>query len=342
LPLTDEGPVVLTLSALEAFIRNPVRQFYRSRLNVSFERRQKGAQDDEPFVLDRLDTYEARQTLALLALAEPLRAGADRQTQLREFARRLARAGDLPLGGFGPLVEADLVRDVLPMMSFWDEEARAWPLAESSKIALRFAGADGNGMDDWLDGLRERVDGSGHVYRWISLQPTVVTEKKGKKHVVIKEKMLREYLLQLTASACGLAISGLVIGCDASVAFPPLDRDAARGQLSAWLDAYRAGMAYPLPFTYKTALAMAASGAGAALEKYEGNQFDGENVDPSLKRTFADFAALSRHVTPDGATFGKYVDRLFTPMSAILDTLTVTPHPAASHQGMVNAAEDTP
>jgi exodeoxyribonuclease V gamma subunit len=328
--LPDERAAMLTLSTLQAFVRNPVKQFYRRRLNVSFERKEPGTEDNERFLLKALDAYAVRETLALHALAEPLRAGSDRATQLRALAGRLARAGELPLGGFGPLVEAELVDAVLPMLCVWDEEAQRWPLAQTSKLALRFEGSAGNCVDDWLDGVRERT-GEGHGgQRRFSLRPTHLLEKRQDKKqdrpAIAREKLLAEYLVQLTANACGVAVSCVVIGSDAMLVFPAMAQSEACMQLDAWLTAYRAGMRYPLPFAHKTALAMATHGASAAQEKYEGKRFEGESVEPALKRTFADFAGLRAHVTPDATTFGDYVEAHFKPMSDYLDTLAVTPH----------------
>ncbi|WNC94617.1 exodeoxyribonuclease V subunit gamma [Paraburkholderia sp. FT54] len=336
LQLSGEALQALTLKMLEAFLRNPVKQFFRDRLNVTFEERLRSAEDDEPFDLDGLQQYALRDTLLdSLRENDALPAG-DRDLQLRTAAARLSQTGRLPIGGFGERLQDSLAEELLPLIQHWDAHQKKTRPAQVSKLPLRYANqqstaqpeAEGEhvALVDWVDGLREEPDGT---LQWVRVRPSQLSAKRrGKPPVAMKDKLLFEYLLQVAAAACGLSCTGVVIGLDAALIWPPIDPERARQQLSTLLATYSAGVRSPLPFAFATALAFASAPAPDQLEdaeqKYIGSeQFAGDGKEPCIARAFPDFDALLAHRTPDGLGFEDFALTLFKPMSDELDALTV-------------------
>ncbi|MFM0703578.1 exodeoxyribonuclease V subunit gamma [Paraburkholderia sediminicola] len=331
--LPGEALQALTLKMLETFVKNPVRQFFRDRLNVTFEKRLRNAADDEPFDLDGLEQYALRNTLIEALRETDARSAGGRNAQLRQAASQLAQTGRLPIGGFGDRLKDSLAETLLPLIEHWDALQQKTRPAQVSKLPLRYpgqsfhvhpeAGLERIALDDWLDGLREMDD----ALLWIRLRPSQLsTQPRSGPAVAIKDKLLTEYLLQVAAAACGLSVTGVVVGLDAVLTLPPIDPERARQQLSVLLATYTAGMRSPLPFAFATAFAFASEPdkPEGAEAKYTGSEHvDGDGEEPCMARAFPDFAALLAHRTPDGGNFEDFALTLFKPMSDELDALTV-------------------
>ena len=91
------------MSDLIRFLKNPVQIFFNQRLKVYFDEMHVTAEDQEPFVLDRLAPFNlGAQLLAAGLAAEPDTC----REAVHEAAERLRRTGSLPLNGFGELAAA--------------------------------------------------------------------------------------------------------------------------------------------------------------------------------------------------------------------------------------------
>ena len=285
----------LSLQQLVRFLKNPVKAFFRVRLDVVFD--EQGAQDDdEVFALDGL----SRHALLTDLLDDP-------QTAVREgvehsIARRLHRlrgSGALPMRALGERVAQALQQEALPMLARWAELRQTYPHG-AEKIPLRFAHA-GVQLDDWLGDLRKGAQGR----VWMLL---TASRLLGDKASPRPDKLLDAWVRQLATSACGEAAEGWLIGPDASLQLPPLAQEAAAAHLQALLAAWKTGMDAPLPIAARTALAELAKGKGAAT--YDGSfNTTGEVEEPCLARVFPDFDALRA----DGR-FDHYKDTLFQPL----------------------------
>ena len=299
LPPFDAAVDRVDLRRLERLLRNPVREFFRVRLDVAFDDDAAPFEDDEPFALGGL---EAHGLLASL-LVDPQQAV---DTGIRDAVSRgletIRGAGLLPMGAVGARAAAELGEAAQDMLARWDALRRHHPDPLPPR-PLRFdAGAVA--IDDRIDGLYGGADGT------IRLGLTASRVLRSGKPAA--DKLLGPWVRMLAASTGGVAMPGVLIAPDATLRLPSVDATEATGRLHDLLGAWQAAMQAPLPFAARTALAWLQREAGAA-QTYEGGRFTffAERDEPCLARVYPDFAAL----VADGR-FATYAVQLFGPLLA--------------------------
>jgi len=281
----------LSLESLMGFLRYPVRHFFTQRLKVHLDEEVQEQLDEEPFGVDGLQRYGLQQQLladASLALEE----GADIEQALQAGALRLQRSGRLPLAGFGQRLRDALLAPLPEQMQRYQAFCELWPERLDSPAALAFEHADVE-LQGWLGGLRRRP-GDAQLLR-LELQPGGLKRGESWKW----HRLLRPWVVQVTAAAYGLTLTTVLIGEDVSVRFEPVEPEQGRGILRGWLEAWRAGMNAPLPVALNTAIAWLSAeneekAEKAARDTYEGGyNRTGEVAGcASLARQFPDLASL--------------------------------------------------
>jgi exodeoxyribonuclease V gamma subunit len=300
-PLPDGAELVPGVRALAGLLRNPVKTFFRARLDVVFDADDETSADDEAFGLDGLERH---QLLVELVTAPPqdLRDAATLRAGLEARRQRLRGSGRLPLAGSGARVEQQLADFALPMLHSWralmQRHAEAAP-----RQALRYEHAELR-FDDWLDGLRS--GGTGPV--WIGLSASAL---RARKQPLAAHKLLEPWVRMLAASSCGLDCRGWLIGRDAVLELPALPAALARTHLQQLLQAWRDGMREPLPWGARTALAQLEGANAWTVYAGDDRGARGEASEPCLARVYPDFDALRA----DGR-FDSYARELFAPLSA--------------------------
>jgi exodeoxyribonuclease V gamma subunit len=336
-PLDKAGPPLrLTIADLAAFVRNPVKAFFRRRLQVAFDELDEATQDDEAFgsaglerwaLLDEVLLASRRQLdgarqagTADLANAADTAAPADVAAVVHAQLARLKRAGQLPVAGPGRLAEDELRQTLLPMVAHWQAARDAHPQARDP-LALQLADPQDPGLvfDDVLTGLR--ADAAGGPAVWIELQASKVADvgKTRSRIVTLRaDKLVAAWLRCLAAAACGQPTRGIVIGAGAAaVVEPPPQQQEAAAQLVALLRACRAGLcgSQPLPTAVRTGLAWLDDPA-TAEPAYDGSGFGstpGEGSEACLARLYPDYATLSAQ-----PGFAAASARLYAPYAAWL------------------------
>ncbi|MGE5864515.1 MAG: exodeoxyribonuclease V subunit gamma [Rhizobacter sp.] len=308
-PVPLERSVPLSIDALLAFLRHPVREFFRRRLGVVFSDRDAVPEDEETFSLDGLEEYQLVREL----ITDP--GEGDVQVLLARRAEALQRAGRLPIGALGERRQAALVQSVAPMLSRWREVLDAYG-SPAAKLPIRHE-ADGIVLEDWLDGLRS--DGGRTV--WVALMPNRLLAG-GRQPSPRADQLMLAWLRALVAGAAGVAVAGVMVGRDASLTVEPVATAEAAAQLDLLMAAWRAGMAEPLPVALKTALAHIADPTRASAA-YEGSAHAaGEVADAALARTYPDF----EHLVADGR-FATLAESLYGPLVTWISTsVQVVPH----------------
>jgi exodeoxyribonuclease V gamma subunit len=318
----------LTVQGLAAFLRNPVKEFFRHRLQVSFDELGAVDEDDESFGADKLERW------ALLdEVLRSCRGWADVPAEalpplpdlLGQQVARLQRAGRLPMAGPGRRAEAELLQTLLPVAAAWQQVLAEQPIVrEKQPMRLVHPQDDRLVLDDWLVGLR--ATGAHAPPVWIELQASKVADAGTKKSGPIPraDKFLAAWVRCLASAACGCPADGIVIGEGAMVrASTPAQADAI-ATLTALMQACRDGMSgdSPLPTAVKTGVA-GLSKPESARAAYEGqfrSRVPGEGQEACLSRVFPDFASLAAHSDFEAAT-----QRLYEPYRQWLaDHVTVT------------------
>lgn len=321
----------LTVAMVTAFLKNPVKHFFRQRLGVIFADEDPVSEDDESFGLDGLEEYGllAQVVTELGVTSGPVASDADTLTQqVNALVGRIQRAGQLPMAELGRRVEQALVDSALPMLTQW-HAVLAEHAEPAPKLPLRFA-AHGVAVDDWLDGLRNagaQAQGS----TWLRLVPSRL-QTVARTPELRPEQLVGAWVLSLVSSASGIAAQGVLVGRDASVHIAPMEQEAAQTVLADLLDGWRTGMGQPLPVACLTALASLQ--AKDAARTYEGNGdfARAESAEPCLARAYPDFEAL----TADGQ-FEAWAERLYGPMLQWINAnVSVESHVAAQNRREVN------
>jgi exodeoxyribonuclease V gamma subunit len=332
-----------TLASLASFVRNPVKEFFRRRLQVVFGDLDAAMQDDEAFSSGGLDRWElldevlreARRQLDTPAWGQAGREHDDVAGVVQAQVARLKRAGRLPMAGPGERVEKELRQTLVPMVERWQAARDQHPCLHA-RVALQMAHPEDPGLvlDDGLPGLRS-ADPAGPAV-WIELLASTVAEAGGKAGPTVREdKLVAAWLRCLASAACGHPASGIVIGAGAVVLVTPPPQEQAVTELASLLRACQAGLtgSTPMPTAVRTGLAFLKD-PSRAHEAYDGSghsAFPGEGKDPSLARLFPDFATLCAQDAFESSTrwlYAPYKDWLARHVSV---TLLQAPPAAALH-----------
>ncbi|WP_233590158.1 exodeoxyribonuclease V subunit gamma [Dyella dinghuensis] len=294
----DETPLApwqsestIDVVTLQRFLFNPAASFYNERLKVRFEDIDTGPEDDEPFALNGLENYAAADVL----LQQALMAGeGDTLLTLSRTAARLRQQGALPAGGFGTLAMDEASDAVQRILQRWHAAMDHWstPL-EACELRYEHEGLI---IEGWLDDLR--ASGENEPVRLLTSPGKLLQGK-----AIRFDKLLRAWVMQLLANACGLPLSTRFFSADATIALNHYEREDARIHLNTLIDAWRDGMQSPLPIARRTAFAWLLAeedgkdAAEAARLRYEGNDgpygFQGEVVtEPYLARSWPSFGQL--------------------------------------------------
>ncbi len=351
-----DANVTLTVAALARFLKNPVKDFFRARLDVVFRDADEAAEDDEAFDLDGLQEYtllDAAIKAVLLDLkdvhdvpglddATAAAATPDLSRLVTDHVERLHRAGRLPMAEPGRRSARELADALLPMLACWCRVRSRYARA-SVKQPLHFA-HDGLALDDWL---ASSLPAPGHVdpAAWLELTPGRLCGAGMK--AVRPDRLLVAWVRMLASSAAGVPVQGKMVGRDATVTVKPLPQGDAQTALAVLMGAWRDGMAAPLPLASKTGLARAADALNEVVV-YEGSAFargapsggpnaksSGEVEEPCLARMYPDHEAL----TADGR-FAELAERLFGPLLAWSQT-QVSFEPHEPHEPAAQAQSDT-
>ncbi len=332
-PAAESGALRLTIARLEAFVRNPVKAYFRHRLQVVFDETQAPPDDDEPFATAGLDRWRALDAVLLAvrnAIGErPVEVGALAGRAAQQVAR-LRRAGRLPMAGPGARAEAALVQAALPPLARWQALRAAHPQPHD-KLALRLADDEQAGLelDDWLPGLRCGAT-AGERPRWIDLGAARLTAAKS--GAPMGSKLVAAWLRCLASAACGVPADGVLVGLDAVLHVGPPDAAQAQATLRDLMRACRDGTTgeRPLPTAVRTGLAFLADPTQARAA-FEGGHpgATGEGHEACLARLYPDFAALEAEPGFETAT-----RRLYEPYARWLAAhVVVEPLPQADAVG---------
>lgn len=320
----SEAAPRLTVAMLTSFLKNPVKHFFRHRLDVVFADEDPTSADEESFSLDGLEEYGLLKRVVTELGAASAPAPDDTATltgQVNELMGRIQRAGQLPMAEMGRRIEQELVEAALPMLEQWRAVLVEYPEA-APKAPLRIA-EEAVTIDDWLDGLRHAPLDTG-TRTWLELMPSRL-QTTTKTPQPRPEQLIGAWVRSLVSSACGIAVHGVLVGRDATVTITPMDPKVSRTALAALLAGWCEGMSKPLPVACVTALAWL--NERDASETYEGNgeYRRAEGAEACLARVYPDYEAL----TADGQ-FEIWAEQLYGPVEHWIAThVSVESHAAA-------------
>ena len=247
-------PLELDLVELQRFWRLPVQYFFNRRLKVIFEPPLPVMEDDEPFVLGGLESYQMRDELLETLLETTLMQPEKKTEVLKHFMSQQRAQGKLPVGAFGDI-------------EFETNRVQAEELVD--KLAfLSGAPQDDLEIDLTFDSLFERNEGEEKNVRltgWLTqcYQSGLIRYRSGK---IRAQDYLAAWIDHLAMSASGYAKKTHLIGYDRKegalhLIYPEIaDAQYAKQLLTELVRLFFEGMTKPLPYFPKTALACVEAG----------------------------------------------------------------------------------
>lgn len=252
LPLDDylldvSYPLELDLVELQRFWRLPVQYFFNRRLKVVFEPPLAVMEDDEPFALDGLNSYQLRDSLLDVLLSVDVQA--DKEARLQQFIQQQRAQGKLPVGAFGELeFEANRVQteEVLEKIHF---------LCQSP-------------LDDFEVNITSQVLGESKPVQltgWLTkrFQSGLVRYRSGS---IRSQDLLAAWIDHLCHAAMGIVSKTHLVGYDRKEGvvhqiLPPVESsELAKQLLDELIRLFYQGMTSPIAYFPKTALACIEAG----------------------------------------------------------------------------------
>ncbi|WP_429497885.1 exodeoxyribonuclease V subunit gamma [Robbsia andropogonis] len=317
-PIAWDGE--LTVHHLVDFLRNPVRAFFRTRLKVTFETDDPIGEDQEPFVVDGLQTWALQDELirrrgavqrALLsgdahgavdgnaahhvaadqaAIAATLDAVVD--AQLRRFARR----GALPVGAFGDAAVAALREPLVPLFAQYDGLLANWPhRLPDEALDYRYpidavdGDADARQILDWITGLRGADDGA--RARIVTSSSALISTTQSYR----RDRAIPHWVEHLAAHISGGPLTTWVLSKKGEMQFAPIADADALAFWQALLRAWEIGMRAPLPLAIRAGFTWLERGGARA-----GHLSDGDDIRPGAAQASAVPDAVVPDVDPGG------------------------------------------
>lgn len=333
-PMEHDTP--LTIEALGAFLKAPVKTFFTKRLKACLDVKDVRANDAEPFVHDGLDIWTHRN-----ALIGAERVGRERQEDVlllrTAMYERMHRQGNLPIGEFGKIAAEKIAEPLEDIFERYDRACERWPepTNDAREISLAMQWEDQSvSLTGVLRDVRKNGDGQ---YGRVQLSTSDMV-KNGTFNI---HHILPHWLAHLAAQASDLPMHTVVISPVGDIQLLPIDKNLALAQLIDFVSIWSEGMRRPLPFAIKTASAWISKPLGAASDDQperarrkaaavaylDGYDTKGEmSLDASLQRVYPDVDALLK-----SGEFARLADRLLGPLREHLRK------PASSRQS-ANAA----
>ncbi|MGM3161586.1 exodeoxyribonuclease V subunit gamma [Dickeya undicola] len=233
---------VLTLRQLADFVRDPVRSFFRLRLNVWFEQEDATSQDQEPFAIDALENWRLQHELIQVQKAA-LRQHIPREQALAEQLARIARRGELAPGGFTAVLEQDLAEPMADLFTRYEQEREKWPLSVADE-ALSLPDIP---LEDWLNELR--TDEQGNRCRLVLESGGLLNSTQRSYRF---DKLVPFWVVHLAGHLDGKPLHSTLVSKNGTVHLPPLSPEQAKAYWQTLIDAWQEGMCYPLPLAVKS------------------------------------------------------------------------------------------
>ncbi|MFP4683813.1 MAG: exodeoxyribonuclease V subunit gamma [Ectothiorhodospira sp.] len=315
-PLAWQPPEeALDTDALGAFLKDPVGAFFSQRLRVRLDRTEAVAEDQEPFALDGLETWQAVSHLVEAALHPapgPDLSEEEIEARLEASLAGWRRAGHLPPGGVGVKLGGGLKASAQDLVRRYLDLVRHHP--HPVRVPGRLCFTDGEvTLEDWLPPLWE--DGTG---RRLCLRYEPGRLRAGQTPFLRLDKCCHPWVMHLLAHVEGEVMDTCLVGVDDTLHLPALDPETARTHLIELLRGWREGFTRPLPVFCQGAGAWLrveekgpARQAGDLRRLYEGEgNRDGErDRNPALARAWPEAGDLLS--APD---FTDWVRTLYAPL----------------------------
>ncbi len=252
-----EYPLNIELAELQRFWRLPVAYFFNRRLHIQFDSADAVMEDDEPFSLNNLESYQLRDSLLDQLLLDKITTNHGTDAVVAEFVAQQKAQGRLPVGAFADITfEKDkqqtlAILDTLTTIAV-DPEV-------DIQVNLQFTPL-GKDKPIHLNGWLTQVYHTG-----------LVRFRSGK---IRPQDVLSSWIDHLAMNAMGLAKATHMVGFESKkgvqhIRFAALDSaDSAKALLEELITLHIQGMSAPLSYFPSTSHAAIKSGFNSKTGNY--------------------------------------------------------------------------
>ena len=244
----------LALRTLADFLRDPVEQFFRQRLQVRFRDERTEEHDEEPFDFDGLSTWQRidalLQPLGRRLATDP---ALDPAAMLEDAMELHRRAGDYPPPPFGRLVADELSGDIHAALQRYHGALRQFPepVPRQPQVELREA-VPGTAPDtgethpvelvvaDLIEDMRIAADGS-------SCRVVLTSSRLHRNRDYHWPMIIREWPSHLAMQLLFPGTPTRLFSPGGDLALPGLPAGTARQHLTDLMACWLEGMQDPLP-----------------------------------------------------------------------------------------------
>ena len=240
------APTQLTAQDLRRLLRQPVDVFFHDRLRTRLDTPNPDMAQEEPFALDKLQTYKLVSQMAFAQL---------KGTSLAEVLTPLRLQGHLALAGFGEVQEKQLQTQCQTLTERLSPLLADWP-HDLPVQSANFALGQTVLQAQWADGdVVWKQNAARTACLQIDVRAGSVAEGKAKQRVPRVHTLTDVWVSHLLACASGLHTTSIQVGLNGAVQIDAIDAATALSHLQALVDAYQAAWQQPLPVARKTACA---------------------------------------------------------------------------------------
>ncbi len=269
----------LALSELQRFWRLPVQYFFNRRLKVFFEEFKASIEDNEPFVLDKLQSYHLRDELLHSLLTSRLN-DQNESDVYQHITEKQKAKGELPIGAFGQI---DLMENREKTEALVEKLTQLC-LSPLEDIEVNFQ----------LSGDSSPIVITGWLKSYF--QAGLVRYRSGK---IRSQDLLTAWIDHLCAIIAGHKVTTHLVGFDTKSGIEhkqllPIDKTQANKCLTELVQFYYHGLNEPLPYFPKTVLVgteRRLAGKEDDEDKmlavfHDSYQFRGEGSNPYINRVW--------------------------------------------------------
>ncbi|NIF20160.1 exodeoxyribonuclease V subunit gamma [Pantoea sp. Acro-835] len=304
----------LTLRQLADFLSQPVRSFFRQRLNIFFEATDTTSLDHEPFAINALENWRLQDEL-IGVQKQAVLAGGDPAEALQQQLARISRRGELAPGGFGSVLEQALAEPMEDIFKRYRAALHDWPLPlDNHPVSLTSPP-----LEDWISDLRS----NGQATCRVLLESSGLLDEK--KRSYRWAQLLPFWLTHLAAHLAVGPMTTLVVSKNGDVIFPVLDISQVQLYWQQIVTAWQAGMCRPLPLATRTGFQWLSLGGevntpadsdiwqkcAVGYEEYDAQnmKFGELSRSPYLNRAWPDFMSLW-----SAGEFAHWTEQLLAPL----------------------------
>jgi len=229
----------LSFNDLEAFLKHPVREFFRQRLEVSVED-SEAPSDEELFLADGLSTWGVYDAL-IRTTRGALEGQGDVMALCEAEFERMHRSGQLAFGTAGELEVQACRKAFQKMVTDWQRHALEWPDADDMGLELEVNCPGAPPLSGRIGSLRRRADGG--LLRLVMQASRLLT----KQNEWSERNLVEHWVRHLAANSQGHTMSTVIVSPAGVAQFGPLNAAEAQQWLHDLMRAWVEGMRRPLP-----------------------------------------------------------------------------------------------